>query len=419
MRRISATCVLLAIGFASTPAFAGGWADFVSAFSTSPCQDGWLGCVVDGQAVTPNLVRDGSGAPTPADLRVGWFDLEGLPGFSPFPELSAYSGKLTGSDPEPPPEPAVAAADPDPVPVRDDRSDTPPPPVADGGSRTGSRGDDGGSRTGSRGDGGSTASGTDTSGRTGSRGGTADAGSSSSVPETNAIGGGTSIRDIGSSGSSDAVKVPTDSAIQTTAAAVDGDCSNIKKLEPMAMLGKLTPEHQKCLEDSIAAAPKQTDKDKISRVLMANAWAANDKAGWEKLVKRHLDEIDRSDPDLCYKYAMHLARKGPGASDAVIKWSDVALENKTIWTGPTYTNRVNGLLKLRADAAQKAWAAAEEKYKADASDANRSARDNARNRTKVLAREWYEYAKETGKGADQAKQLCISAAGTEDYCEGS
>jgi hypothetical protein len=190
-------------------------------------------------------------------------------------------------------------------------------------------------------------------------------------------------------------------------------------LEPKAMLGKLSADQQSCLEDELKSASKQTDKDKISRVLMTNAWSAGDKSSWEKLVKRHLDEIDRSDPDICYKYALHLAKKGPGSAYGVIKWSDVALENKTVWTGTTYTNRVYSLYKLRAAAAQKLWKSAEDKFAADASDANRASRDTSRNMTKVYSREWYEYAKSAGKNADSARALCISAAGTEDYCEGA
>ena len=36
--------------------------------------------------------------------------------------------------------------------------------------------------------------------------------------------------------------------------------------------------------------------------------------------------------------------------------------------------------------------------------------------TKVNAREWFEYAKSSGKEATTALQLCESAAGTKDYC---
>lgn len=411
MRHLSAVTAVLALSLGATPAFAGGWSDFVSSFPVSPCQDGWLGCIVGGEAVGPNLGRDQTGAPAPADLRVGWFDLEGLPGFSPFPELSPYSGRA----PAPPADDAVAeVADDDgpaPAPARDDR------PSPGGGGDTPRSADrapsgDGGDRSGSRG-----ASDPDRTVRSGGRG---------DAPATGGDGG-TSISDLGresagsASGTADAGDA-TESMVKNEAApppADSGDCSNIKKLEPMAMLGKLSDAQRTCIEAQIASSAKQTDKDKYSRVLMSNAWASGDKKQWEKLVKRHLDEIDRSDPDLCYKYAMHLARKGPGAANAVIRWSDIALENKTVWTGPTYTNRVFNLLKLRAASAQALWKSAEDKYAADASDAARAERDNYRNRTKVLAREWYEYAKSAGKSADQARALCMAAAGTEDYCEGA
>ena len=55
----------------------------------------------------------------------------------------------------------------------------------------------------------------------------------------------------------------------------------------------------------------------------------------------------------------------------------------------------------------------------DSSEANAAARDKVKNMTKVMAREWYEYASKAGKDASKAKALCVSAAGTEDYCEGA
>ena len=73
------------------------------------------------------------------------------------------------------------------------------------------------------------------------------------------------------------------------------------------MLGKLTKGQINCLEERLNKESKQTSKDKISRILMANAYASGDKRTWENLVKRHLDQIDQSDPDLCYKYARHLS----------------------------------------------------------------------------------------------------------------
>ena len=183
------------------------------------------------------------------------------------------------------------------------------------------------------------------------------------------------------------------------------------------MLGRLSGGQIACLEASFAAAAKQTEKEKISLVLMANAYSSGDRATWEKLVKRHLDEVDQSNPDLCYKYALHLAKKGPSRSHGVIKWADVALENRTVWTGVTYQSRVTTLYKLKAAAGQKLWKQAEEKHAATNTDETRKMAEEARNMTKVYAREWYEYAKVAGKDTTSALQLCISAAGTRDYCE--
>ena len=94
------------------------------------------------------------------------------------------------------------------------------------------------------------------------------------------------------------------------AAAADDSCENLLKLEPPAMMGKLSVGQTQCLESSYSAAAKQTDKDDISRLLMTNAYSKGDKRTWEKLVKRHLDEVDQSDPNICYKYASYLAKKG-------------------------------------------------------------------------------------------------------------
>jgi hypothetical protein len=183
------------------------------------------------------------------------------------------------------------------------------------------------------------------------------------------------------------------------------------------MLGKLTDGQTTCLEGAYAAATKPTDKDKISRILMANAYSKGDTKTWEKLIKRHLEEIDQSDPDLCYKYAVFLSKGGAPRATGVIRWSNVALENRTVWTGDTYVTRVSGLYKLRAAAAQSIWKAAEDAHAAAPTDDTKKKVEESRNSTKVYAREWYEYCKTAGKDTTTALQLCVSAAGTADYCE--
>ncbi len=184
------------------------------------------------------------------------------------------------------------------------------------------------------------------------------------------------------------------------------------------MLGKLTDGQTACLEGAYTAAAKPTDKDKISRILMANAYSKGDTKTWEKLIKRHLEEIDQSDPDLCYKYAVHLSKGGAGRASGVIRWANTALDNRTVWTGDTYVSRVSGLYKLRAAAAQSMWKASEEEHAKAPTEETKKKVDESRNTTKTFAREWYEYCKQAGKDTTTALQLCVSAAGTADFCEG-
>lgn len=195
-----------------------------------------------------------------------------------------------------------------------------------------------------------------------------------------------------------------------------GGCDLIA-FETSATLGKLTSEQMSSCENALNGAAKMTDKKKYSLLLQTNAWSKGDKSEWEKLVKRHLEEIDASDPDMAYKYALHLGKLGPGRASGAIKYADVALENRTVWTGDTYTQRVYSLYKVKVVAAQAMWRQAEEAHSANPSDETRKKSEDRRNATKVYAREWYEYAKSVGRDTADALQVCTSAAGTADYCE--
>jgi len=185
-------------------------------------------------------------------------------------------------------------------------------------------------------------------------------------------------------------------------------CDNLIALEPPALMGRLTADQIACLEDRLTQPLKMTLLGKISRVLMANAYATGNVPMWAKLLKRHLDAYDQSDPDLCYRYALHLSRNLPGRAPGVIFWANRALENRTVWVGETYTSRVFTLYKVRAVAAQSLWKAASEQMKDE---------EEHRATTKVFAREWLEYARATSKDGTKALALCRSAAATESYCE--
>lgn len=197
----------------------------------------------------------------------------------------------------------------------------------------------------------------------------------------------------------------------------DAECGNLLSLEPMAMLGRLGEGEIRCLERGYHEAEKQTAKRKVSLLLMVDAWTKGDKHRWETLVRRHLEEVDQSDPDLCYKFALLLADKGPEDAPEAMKWADVALENRSRFPqGDTYVARVYGLLKLKAKAAAKYWSWQEEEFLKDPTEERKAQVDESRGKAKTLAREWLEYARSSGKDDTVAYQLCVSAAGSSDFC---
>ncbi len=194
------------------------------------------------------------------------------------------------------------------------------------------------------------------------------------------------------------------------------ECGDLIRLEPAAMMGKLKDAEITCLDQSLRDAERQTHKDKLSRVLLADAWSKGDKHRWEGIARRHLEEIDRSDPDMCYKFALYMSKKGPDSMDEALRWADVALENRTRWSGDLHVKRVNSLYRLKAVSAQKKWVYLEEQFALTPTEEAEGEVLDMRNLTKTLAREWLEYARSAGRDATLAERLCISAAGTEEFC---
>ncbi|TVQ89950.1 MAG: hypothetical protein EA397_13395 [Deltaproteobacteria bacterium] len=202
---------------------------------------------------------------------------------------------------------------------------------------------------------------------------------------------------------------------------VEEECGQLRRLEPKAMMGKLTDGEIRCLDRTLRESDRQTYKNKVSRVLMADAFAKKNDDRWEAVVRRHLNDIDRSDPDLCYKFAAFMAKrvtnKGPDAADEVMKWADVALENKQVWSGDAYVKRVHNLYKIKAVAAYQKWEWLEAKFKKDPTAEVSKAREESRNEAKNLAREWLAYAKDAGLDQADAYNRCVSAAGTSEFCQ--
>lgn len=443
MRHLGASFAVLAA--LALPAFAAGWSSFDNTFPTLPCQDGWAGCLVDGAATGPGALKDAAGRPLPADARFGWFDLKPTVALSPFAGLSTYSGPVGG---------AVAAA----VPVETTRPVTAPRPASGGDAVADARAASGSSApatTSAPSDAPATAAITTTSTATAttSSGGMRP-GAPSAQPTTTGSTDTTTTASVTTGGgmrpgapsatttpstptaattstpaslpppttgtsTSSAPSTPSTAAIAPTSGPQDDSCDDLVKLEPAAMMGQLRTGQAKCLEGRVGGESQQTTKDKVSRLLIANAENKGDKGEWERLIKRHLEDIDRSDPDLCFKYALHLSRGGVSRAQGVIRWADYALDNKSKWSGTTYKQRVFNLYKLRAEAANKLWQDADEDYaKGERTDEKEAKAAKFRGQAKDFSREWLDYAKVSGQDTKTAMALCVSSAGNRAFCEG-
>jgi hypothetical protein len=356
-----------------------------------PCPDGWTACEVDGERIEPVGRTDSSGRPLLADARVGWFDLEATTTFSPFQRVTEHAAPVRPEPapvrPVPPPKqpaivtpvapvevvvPAPVVAEEPVEPVLSDvaPAEEPVPPVPE---------------------------------------------QPVVVDATDAVETPADPVDGEKSGNDDDGTTSIDDDGVAKIGVPETPCPPLVDLEPHALLGALSPEELRCAERALAEADRQTARDKASRLLITNAYGAGDTAGWAALLKNHLETIDQSDPALVYRYALHQQRAGHPAE--AIRWSEVALENRTIWTGSAYVRNVNGLYKLRAAAGQDRWKEATARYEASPTAEASEEADALRARAKVYAREWLEYARQAGLDTTVATDLCVSTAGTTTYCD--
>jgi hypothetical protein len=373
-------------------------------FATPPCSDGWMGCVVAGAPVDAGAVTSASGMPMSASMRIDWWTLQPTASLSPFGTLSSYSGaigQLAMATPPPaqntpPPVADTPTFNNTPPPLNNTPpplNNTPPPlnntPPPLNNTPTPS------------------ARSTPPLARTPTPVPVFTPPPATPTPKA-------------AFNSNTPTPTPTTTSIKTTAPTSPGDnsCDDLAGLEPTALMGQLSSGQVTCLENRISTEAAQTTRDKVSRLLVNTAYAKGDKAGWARLVKRHLEEIDRSDPDMCYNYALHLSRQGAGVSSSVIRWADYALENKSKWQGNTYKSRVYALLKMKAEAASRLWESAEKEYNESRSEEAEAKATKYRGMAKEYAREWLDYARASGQDTSTAMSLCVSAAGNQAFCQG-
>ncbi len=190
-------------------------------------------------------------------------------------------------------------------------------------------------------------------------------------------------------------------------------CGDLVALEPSSLLGRLTGIEIACLQGRLTQGP-QTERDRVSRMLLLNTWALGDMEAWWKLAEAHLDQFV-ADPELAYLYARYLAKSGMYRE--AIHWGGIALDRRRYWVGERHVKRVYQLQRLRAICANQIWIESSQKHMENASDHTRNAMWEARSDAKVLAREWVDHARASGLPHSDALTLCASTAGTIDYCE--
>lgn len=188
----------------------------------------------------------------------------------------------------------------------------------------------------------------------------------------------------------------------------------LKEVEPKALTGSLSEAEIACLEAGFAKSDKQTDKSKISRVLLANAMV-NDTDHWMKLVRRHLDEVEQSDPDISYLYANFLYNQESPNFTEVIRYADLAYERRADrWEGQTFIRRSHHLLRLRAIARMKIWEAAENNA-VGKEGAERDLADKHKVQAHAAAREWLDFDRQADLRWTEAGHMC-AATGSEAAC---
>jgi hypothetical protein len=193
-------------------------------------------------------------------------------------------------------------------------------------------------------------------------------------------------------------------------------CEDLFALSGWAREGQLTLGQVRCLEEALRYERRMTRKVDMSRILMADAYVKDETHRWEGIVHRHLTEIDRSDPDLCYLYARYLAGLGEESLLEAIRWAGIALESAVNWQGPERVPRMQHLHRIQTVGAHLMWLKSEAFYQERGEPSAREAAGFWRSQTKALSREWIDFATVTQGEKGLPYNLCFSAAGNVDYC---
>ena len=122
----------------------------------------------------------------------------------------------------------------------------------------------------------------------------------------------------------------------------------------------MTKEQITCIEAKLRLERLQTEKSKLSLLLINNSFNAKDFTYWENRLRRHLQNIDRSDPDMTLAFSVFLRKKGAEYYEEALSWTDYTMETRQSWSsGNQFVQKSNNLYRLRESFALELWSLAE------------------------------------------------------------
>ena len=195
-------------------------------------------------------------------------------------------------------------------------------------------------------------------------------------------------------------------------------CEDLPSLEPEAMMGELTADAIACLEAQLRLERLQSQKAHISTLLLNNDFNKKNWDSWELRVRNHLRNIDRSQPDMTFAFALYLHNKGSEYYKEALYWTDYTFETRNQWPeGQDYIDKSNKLYQIRSQLALEIWMETEKAYtKERTAELDQLSRE-ARGRAKDLSREWLDYARQAELPTGDAFNMCMSTSPDPEYCK--
>ena len=195
-------------------------------------------------------------------------------------------------------------------------------------------------------------------------------------------------------------------------------CSTPQDLEAEAMLGELTVEQIACIEARLRLERLQTEKSKLSLLLINNAFNQKNWDEWEIRTRHHLSGIDRSQPDMTFSFAIYLRKKGEEYYEESLGWTEYTLDTRTQWPeGQQFVAKSNKLYQFRAELAMSLWMMAEARYTNDRTAELDQLSQEARGQASDLAREWLDYTRGASLDSKLAFNMCMSASQDPEFCK--